>query len=79
MFVLSFPSAPDGDRVFLRRPSLNLKESACTPFVQVLERVRSARRGELHPHTFAECCRRYIVDAWEHVQDITSGALRVWQ
>jgi methylthioribulose-1-phosphate dehydratase len=30
IFVLPFP-APDGDRVFLRRPSLNLKESACTP------------------------------------------------
>lgn len=30
IFVLPFPS-PDGDRVFLRRPSLNLKESACTP------------------------------------------------
>ncbi|KAI0288065.1 Methylthioribulose-1-phosphate dehydratase [Russula brevipes] len=28
IFVLPFP-APDGDRVFLRRPSLNLKESAC--------------------------------------------------
>jgi len=30
IFVLPFPS-PGGDRVFLRRPSLNLKESACTP------------------------------------------------
>ncbi|KAI0301202.1 class II aldolase/adducin N-terminal [Multifurca ochricompacta] len=30
IFVLPFPS-PDGDRIFLRRPSLNLKESACTP------------------------------------------------
>ncbi|KAH9992058.1 Methylthioribulose-1-phosphate dehydratase [Russula vinacea] len=30
IFVLPFPS-PEGDRVFLRRPSLNLKESACTP------------------------------------------------
>ena len=30
IFVLPFPS-PDGDRVFLRRPSLDLKESACTP------------------------------------------------
>ncbi len=29
IFVLPFP-APDGDRVFLRRPSLNLKESMCT-------------------------------------------------
>ncbi|KAI0064085.1 Methylthioribulose-1-phosphate dehydratase [Artomyces pyxidatus] len=34
IFVLPFPQAapsPHGDRVFLRRPSLNLKESACTP------------------------------------------------
>jgi methylthioribulose-1-phosphate dehydratase len=32
IFVLSFPApSPDGDRVFLRRPSLKLKESACTP------------------------------------------------
>ncbi|KAI0248646.1 Methylthioribulose-1-phosphate dehydratase, partial [Lactifluus subvellereus] len=29
IFVLPFPS-PGGDRVFLRRPSLNLKGSACT-------------------------------------------------
>jgi len=31
IFVLPFPSSPDGDRVFLRRPSLDLRESACTP------------------------------------------------
>ncbi|KAH8984338.1 class II aldolase/adducin N-terminal [Lactarius akahatsu] len=31
IFVLPFPSPPDGDRVFLRRPPLDLKESACTP------------------------------------------------
>ncbi|KAI9443534.1 class II aldolase/adducin N-terminal [Lactarius indigo] len=31
IFVLPFPSPPDGDRAFLRRPSLDLKESACTP------------------------------------------------
>ncbi|KAG8926513.1 Methylthioribulose-1-phosphate dehydratase [Tulasnella sp. 417] len=30
IFVLPFPD-PGGDRVFLRRPTLNLKESACTP------------------------------------------------
>src|SRR5260370_42524093 len=30
IFVLPFP-APDGDRVFLRRPRKELKESACTP------------------------------------------------
>ncbi|KAJ7643716.1 class II aldolase/adducin N-terminal [Roridomyces roridus] len=30
IFVLPFPS-PEGDRVFLRRPSQNLTESACTP------------------------------------------------
>ncbi|KAL0950457.1 hypothetical protein HGRIS_010406 [Hohenbuehelia grisea] len=30
IFVLPFPS-PTGDRVFLRRPTLELKESACTP------------------------------------------------
>ncbi|KAN0135356.1 Methylthioribulose-1-phosphate dehydratase [Lactarius tabidus] len=30
IFVLPFPS-PSGDRVFLRRPSLDLRESACTP------------------------------------------------
>ncbi|KAG8944526.1 Methylthioribulose-1-phosphate dehydratase [Tulasnella sp. 424] len=30
IFVLPFPH-PEGDRVFLRRPTLNLKESACTP------------------------------------------------
>ncbi|KAI0322389.1 class II aldolase/adducin N-terminal [Amylostereum chailletii] len=32
IFVLPFPQpSPHNDRVFLRRPSLNLKESACTP------------------------------------------------
>ncbi|TFK63047.1 Methylthioribulose-1-phosphate dehydratase [Pluteus cervinus] len=33
IFVLPYPQAasPHADRVFLRRPSLNLKESACTP------------------------------------------------
>ncbi|KAJ7617462.1 Methylthioribulose-1-phosphate dehydratase [Mycena polygramma] len=34
IFVLPFPQAahsPHTDRVFLRRPALNLKESACTP------------------------------------------------
>ncbi|KAF8264376.1 Methylthioribulose-1-phosphate dehydratase [Lactarius quietus] len=30
IFVLPYPS-PDGDRVFLRQPSLDLRESACTP------------------------------------------------
>ncbi|KAI9570688.1 Methylthioribulose-1-phosphate dehydratase [Boletus coccyginus] len=34
MFVLPYPQAttsPHTDRIFLRRPKLNLKESACTP------------------------------------------------
>ena len=33
IFVLPYPSSPDGydRRVFLRRPSLDLRESACTP------------------------------------------------
>lgn len=34
IFVLPFPQpdpSPHADRVFLRRPALNLKESACTP------------------------------------------------
>ncbi|KDR82965.1 hypothetical protein GALMADRAFT_238673 [Galerina marginata CBS 339.88] len=34
IFVLPYPQAPPSphtDRVFLRRPALNLKESACTP------------------------------------------------
>ena len=33
IFVLPFPSPGDGggNRVFLRRPSLDLRESACTP------------------------------------------------
>ncbi|KAI6156327.1 Methylthioribulose-1-phosphate dehydratase [Pisolithus thermaeus] len=30
MFVLPYPQ-PTADRIFLRRPTLNLKESACTP------------------------------------------------
>ncbi|EIW85833.1 Methylthioribulose-1-phosphate dehydratase [Coniophora puteana RWD-64-598 SS2] len=30
IFVLPFPQ-PDGDRVFLRKPTIPLKESACTP------------------------------------------------
>lgn len=30
IFVLPYPQ-PDGDRVFLRRPTVPLKESACTP------------------------------------------------
>ena len=33
IFVLPYPQepSPNTDRVFLRRPALNLKESACTP------------------------------------------------
>lgn len=34
MFVLPYPqvtASPHTDRIFLRRPKLNLKESACTP------------------------------------------------
>ncbi|TFK33045.1 Methylthioribulose-1-phosphate dehydratase [Crucibulum laeve] len=31
IFVLPFPQSPYADRVFLRRPARNLKESACTP------------------------------------------------
>ena len=32
IFVLPYPQpSPNADRVFLRRPTLDLKESACTP------------------------------------------------
>jgi hypothetical protein len=43
----------------------------------LLERVRSAWSRELYPHSFAECCDRYTVDAWEYVQNITSGGVRI--
>jgi len=44
IFVIPFPSKPDpnGDRVFLRRPPGNLKESACTPLFYNAFELRGA-------------------------------------
>jgi methylthioribulose-1-phosphate dehydratase len=42
IFVLPFPHPAGNTRVFLRRPALNLKESACTPLFWNAFDLRSA-------------------------------------
>ncbi|KAI0042404.1 Methylthioribulose-1-phosphate dehydratase [Auriscalpium vulgare] len=49
IFVLPFPS-PHGDRVFLRRPGLHLKESACTPLFWNAFELRDAGSC-IHTHS----------------------------
>ncbi|KAK6997259.1 Methylthioribulose-1-phosphate dehydratase [Favolaschia claudopus] len=53
IFVLPYPQAapsPHTDRVFLRRPSLNLKESACTPLFWNAFELREAGSC-IHTHS----------------------------
>ncbi|KAK6992413.1 Methylthioribulose-1-phosphate dehydratase [Favolaschia claudopus] len=53
VFVLPYPQAapsPHTDRVFLRRPSLNLKESACTPLFWNAFELREAGSC-IHTHS----------------------------
>ncbi|KAJ7701412.1 Methylthioribulose-1-phosphate dehydratase [Mycena rosella] len=54
IFVLPFPQAapsPHTDRVFLRRPALNLKESACAPLLWNAFDLRDAG-SRIHTHSF---------------------------
>ncbi|KAG1815799.1 class II aldolase/adducin N-terminal [Suillus discolor] len=53
IFVLPYPQAepsPHTDRIFLRRPKLNLKESACTPLFWNAFTVRNAGSC-IHTHS----------------------------
>ncbi|TFK52139.1 Methylthioribulose-1-phosphate dehydratase [Heliocybe sulcata] len=51
MFVLPYPQpSPHTDRTFLRRPSLNLKESACTPLFWNAFELRDAGSC-IHTHS----------------------------
>ncbi|KAF8157994.1 Methylthioribulose-1-phosphate dehydratase [Crassisporium funariophilum] len=53
IFVLPYPQAPPSphaDRVFLRRPALNLKESACTPLFWNSFELRNAGSC-IHTHS----------------------------
>ncbi|KDQ62728.1 hypothetical protein JAAARDRAFT_203797 [Jaapia argillacea MUCL 33604] len=51
IFVLPYPQPyPETDRVFLRRPSLNLKESACTPLFWNAFELRDAGSC-IHTHS----------------------------
>lgn len=51
MFVLPYPqSSPHTDRVFLRRPTLDLKESACTPLFWNAFELRDAGSC-IHTHS----------------------------
>lgn len=50
IFVLPFPQSPTADRVFLRRPSLDLKESACTPLFWNAFDLRDAKSC-IHTHS----------------------------
>ncbi|KIM40902.1 hypothetical protein M413DRAFT_445674 [Hebeloma cylindrosporum] len=53
IFVLPYPQvapSPHTDRVFLRRPSLNLKESACTPLFWNSFEIRDAGSC-IHTHS----------------------------
>ena len=53
IFVLPYPQvapSPHTDRVFLRRPALNLKESACTPLFWNSFEIRDAGSC-IHTHS----------------------------
>ena len=54
IFVLPYPrpqsTSPHADRVFLRRPSLNLKESQCTPLFWNAFELRDAMSC-IHTHS----------------------------
>ncbi|KAF9233798.1 class II aldolase/adducin N-terminal [Melanogaster broomeanus] len=60
IFVLPYPQAnpsPHTDRIFLRRPQLNLKESACTPLFWNAFELRNAGSC-IHTHSQNAVMRR---------------------
>jgi hypothetical protein len=52
-----------------RLPQTAIAQSACTPLFWNALDLRGAG-------SFSQCCDYYIIDAWEHVQDITPGRVQ---